>query len=198
MTLTPQATDALIVVDMQRDFMSGGPLAVRGAEDLVPGINALLSRFETRVFTRDWHPADHISFSPQPSFQDMSWPLHGVKDSPGAAFHPDLRVDLADRVVNKADRPDAEAYSGFQDTDLAAWLRKRGVQRVFVVGVASDYCVRFTALHALREGFQVVVFEDLVRAVDVPAGSGARALEELRAAGVRVSTLAEFDGHDPH
>ncbi len=180
-------TDALIVVDMQNDFCPGGALAVEGGDAIIPAINALAKRFNHCVFTRDWHPADHCSFSDDPEFVDGSWPAHCVQDTIGAAFHPDLEVPDNAWVISKATTPEREAYSDFDNTNLAADLRDRGVDRLFVCGVATDYCVKATALDGVREGFPVVVLEDLCRAVDNPKGSGDAAIDEMKLAGVAVA-----------
>ncbi|MEW6517421.1 MAG: nicotinamidase [candidate division FCPU426 bacterium] len=187
-----QPSDALIVVDVQRDFLPGGALAVSHGDQIIPVVNRLLTRFSCKVFTRDWHPADHLSFSAQPAFTDKSWPPHCVQNTPGAEFHPDVRADLADRIVSKGADPKQEAYSGFQGTDLASWLQARMVKRVFVAGLATDYCVKATALDAKAAGFSVFVVTDAVRGVDQPAGSAAAALDDLEQAGVRLTTSQEM------
>lgn len=181
-----EASDALIVVDVQRDFCAGGALAVNGGDDIVPVINALLARFDHAAFTRDWHPADHCSFADPPEFKDGSWPVHCVQNTPGAAFHADLDLPEGAIMVDKATRPDKDAYTGFDGTDLAQQLRDRGVTRVFVGGLATDYCVKATALDAQRHGFEVVLIEDACRGVDIPTGTTADAIEEMREAGVLV------------
>ncbi|MCP4644390.1 MAG: nicotinamidase [bacterium] len=180
------SSDAIIVVDVQNDFCPGGALGVTGGDAIVPVINGLLMKFEHFVFTRDWHPQDHCSFSDEPEFIDGSWPVHCVQDSPGAAFHGDLHVPLNATVVSKATDAEAEEYSSFQASSLAEDLRAKGVTRVFVCGLATDYCVRATALDALKEGFDVIVLEDACRGVDVPAGSAQAAIDEMRQAGVTV------------
>jgi len=177
-------TDALIVVDIQSDFCPGGALPVNGGDAIVPVVNALSTRFDTVVFTRDWHPAAHCSFSAAPQFMDKSWPAHCVAGSSGAAFHPDLRVPANALVVSKGTDAAREAYSGFQGTTLAEDLEKRGVSRVFVCGLATDYCVKHTAIDAVRAGFETVVLEDAIRAVDVPPGAGAAAMDEMKQAGI--------------
>jgi nicotinamidase/pyrazinamidase len=192
MSISLQPSDALVVVDMQKDFMPGGPLAVNQGDQIIPIINRLLARFSCRVFTRDWHPAHHISFSAHPTFKDNSWPPHCVQNSPGAGFHPSLRVDLADRIISKGTDQKQEAYSGFQGTDLEAWLEARNVQRVFIAGVATDYCVKATALDAKAAGFSTFVIQDAVRGVDQPAGNAAAALAELEQAGVLLTTSQEL------
>jgi len=183
-------TDALIVVDVQNDFCPGGSLAVEGGDRVVPEINRLVPLFAHVVFTRDWHPADHVSFSDRPEYGDGSWPPHCVQDTEGAQFHPALKRPDGALIVSKGDDPDAEAYSGFQATsvDLTAWLRERGVERVFVAGLATDYCVMATALDARRAGFEVFLLEDAVRGV--APDTSRDALEELRWAGVHTTTGA--------
>jgi nicotinamidase/pyrazinamidase len=165
-------------------------LAVDGGDGIVPEINRLIPLFHQIVLTRDWHPAGHVSFAEAPEYRDGSWPPHCVQGTWGAEFHPDLKIPDGALIVSKGDDPDVEAYSGFQarDVDLAAWLRERGVERVFVAGLATDYCVRATSLDAMREGFAVVLLEDAVRGV-APATTR-DALEELLSAGVRITTGA--------
>lgn len=179
-----EAGDALIVVDVQNDFCPGGALAVSDGDRVVPVINALTPRFGQVVFTRDWHPPEHCSFADPAQFVDKSWPVHCVANSAGAAFHPDLYIPEAALIVSKGTAPDREAYSGFEGTSLANDLRIRKVQRVIVCGLATDYCVKATALDALAEGFEVVVIEDGCRAVDNPPGTGAAALREMASQGV--------------
>jgi nicotinamidase/pyrazinamidase len=172
---------ALLAVDVQADFLPGGALAVPGGDAVVPELVRLATDVDLVVATRDWHPREHSSFVEKGG----AWPVHCVAGTPGAALHP--RVDaLADLVVSKGQDPARDAYSGFDGTDLAALLRSRGVTRVVVGGLATDYCVRATALDALRAGFATEVVAAAVRAVDVHPGDGARALEEMRAAGVAV------------
>jgi nicotinate phosphoribosyltransferase len=180
--------DALIVVDVQNDFCPGGALAVAEGDLVVPLVNRLLPLFRHRVFTRDWHPPDHVSFADPPEFRDKSWPPHCVQDTPGAEFHPDLLVPPDALIVSKGDEPGREAYSGFQagGIDLAAWLGERGVRRVFVTGLATDYCVRATALDARAAGFKVTLVEDAVRGV-APETTAA-ALRDLDEAGVARTT----------
>jgi len=163
--ITPE--DALIAVDIQNDFLPGGTLGVHAGHRIVPIINSLLPRFRTLVFTRDWHPPDHSSFSEDPAYRDGSWPPHCVRDTPGAAFHDDLEVPQDAFIVSKAAERDCEEYSSFRASnhDLANWLREQGVTRVFVAGLATDYCVRATALDARAARFQVVVIEDAVAGV---------------------------------
>jgi nicotinamidase/pyrazinamidase len=178
---------------VQRDFLPGGALAVPGGEAVVAPLNAWIGRFAAAggpVFaTRDWHPPDHCSFAAQGG----PWPPHCVARSAGATFAPGLQLPQDCRIVSKATRRDRDAYSGFDGTDLADRLRARGVQKVWIGGLATDYCVRATTLDALREGFEAHVLVPAVRAVEVQAGDGRRALEEMRAAGA----ILEPSGPDP-
>jgi nicotinamidase/pyrazinamidase len=182
-------TDALIVVDVQRDFCPGGALAVPDGDAVVPVINRLLALTDwLAVATRDWHPADHCSFATQGGI----WPIHCVAGTPGAAFHPALETVRIQAVVSKAIARSAEAYSGFQDTDLAAQLDARGIRRLFVVGLATDYCVMATALDARRAGFAVVVPTDAIRGVEAQPGDCARALLEMRRAGIAIAASGDL------
>jgi nicotinamidase/pyrazinamidase len=186
-------TDALIVTDVQRDFCPGGALGIRGGDEVVPVINRLIPKFENVVYTRDWHPAGHVSFSDRPEFVDKSWPVHCVADTPGAAFHEDLLLPETPWIVEKGTHPEREAYSAFEGTDLAKQLERRNIERLFITGLATDYCVKNTALDAVRHGFEAVVVRDAVRGVDVPPGSEAQAIEEMKKAGVRVVESQVFE-----
>lgn len=177
-------SDALIVVDVQNDFCSGGALPVPDADLVISPINCMTKSFDHLVFSRDWHPDDHCSFDDDPEYKDMSWPRHCIQNSPGAEFHGDLRVPVDATIVNKAIGPDREAYSAFDGTGLGDMLRARGVTRVFVAGLALDYCVRATALDAIKEGFDVLLVENATRAV--APETTREILDELRAAGVDV------------
>lgn len=187
-----EPTDALVVVDVQVDFCPGGALAVAGGDEIVPGINRLIPRFTHCAFTRDWHPPDHCSFSDSPQFVDGSWPVHCVQGTPGAAFHPDLAVPLDAWIVDKATDPDREAYAGFDNPSFASDLRGRGVKRLFVCGIAIDYCVKATAMGGVAHGFHVVLIEDLCRGVNVPSGSAAEAVNTMKHAGVHVIDSEEL------
>ncbi len=182
---TPGPGDALVLVDVQNDFLPGGSLAVPDGDAVIPVLNRWIARFvagNLPVFaTRDWHPRDHCSFADRGG----PWPRHCVAETPGAAFSGDLELPAGAQIVSKATSPDRDAYSGFDGTELAPRLRDLGANRVFVGGLATDYCVRATVLDALREGFAVVLIEDGVRAVDVAPGDGERAVEEMRSAGAR-------------
>ena len=175
------AATALIIVDFQNDFTPGGALAVAGGDAIADRICELAGsgEYDLVVATRDWHPPDHGSFAAQGG----PWPEHCVQGTPGAQLHPGLDRALVDVVVDKGQDPATEGYSGFQATNLAELLRERAVDHVTVVGLATDYCVKNTALDALRAGFGVTVDSNAVRAVEIEPGDGARALEEVRAAG---------------
>ena len=176
---------ALIVVDFQNDFTPGGALGVPEGDAIAPQINALAASedFDLVVATRDWHPPEHGSFARQGG----PWPDHCVQGTPGAELHPALDRAALDVVVDKGQDPGTEGYSGFEATELDALLRERGIDEVTVVGLATDYCVRNTALDALRAGYRVRVAADAVRPVEVRPGDGAAALDELRAAGAEVA-----------
>lgn len=180
-----QTGDALIAVDVQNDFLPGGSLAVPQGDAVVPAINRYLAAFAARALpvfaTRDWHPANHCSFKAQGGI----WPAHCVAATPGAAFAAGLALPATAVVISKAATPGADAYSGFSGTDLAARLRASGSTRLFVGGLATDYCVLNTVKDALVEGFAVLLLEDAIRAVDVHAGNGVRALAEMQKLGAR-------------
>lgn len=173
--------DALVIVDFQNDFTPGGALAVRDGDAIAGRVNELAGSgdFDLVVATRDWHPPDHGSFAEQGG----PWPPHCVQDTEGAQLHDSLDRSRVDVVVDKGQDADSDGYSGFEGTNLAELLRGRGVERVTVVGLATDYCVKNTALDALRQGFDVVVDSAAVRGVEVESGDSARALEAVRAAG---------------
>jgi nicotinamidase/pyrazinamidase len=177
--------EALVIVDFQNDFTPGGALAVPDGDRIADRLNELAAdpRFDLVVATQDWHPPDHGSFSEQGG----PWPVHCVQDTEGADFHPSLDRSKVDVVVQKGQDPATEGYSGFQGTDLARLLRDRGIDKLTVVGLATDYCVKNTALDALREGFDVKVERDAVRGVDVEDGDSERALEEVEGAGGAVA-----------
>jgi nicotinamidase/pyrazinamidase len=176
---------ALVIVDFQNDFTPGGALGVRDGDAIAGRIEELARSgdYELVVATRDWHPPDHGSFAAQGG----PWPEHCVQGTPGAELHPALDRALVDVVVDKGQDPATEGYSGFEATGLAELLRERGIDHVTVVGLATDYCVKNTALDALRNGFGVTVDPTAVRAVELQPGDGQRALEEVRAAGGSVA-----------
>jgi nicotinamidase/pyrazinamidase len=184
--------DALIVVDVQYDFLPGGALPVNDGLDVIPVINELTPMFNHLYFTRDWHSAGHVSFSEYPEYQDGSWPPHCIIDTPGAQLHDDLHLPDNPIIINKGTNPGLEAYSGFQGTDLEQRLRSEGVQRVYVCGLATDYCVKNTVLDALKLGFQVVLVEDAARGVDHPSGNVAAAIQEMKINGAQVVDSTEL------
>ncbi len=183
---------ALLIVDVQNDFCPGGALAVRDGDQVVPVLNRYANRFAQAgapvVATRDWHPANHLSFTEQEGI----WPAHCVRESPGAAFHPDLVLPEGTLIVSKAQQAEEEAYSGFMGTGLAERLRERGVERVYVGGLATDYCVKSTVLDAIREGFDTYFLADAARGVEVRAGDVAAAEREMAEAGATPLTLEQL------
>jgi nicotinamidase/pyrazinamidase len=191
----PLATDALLVIDLQNDFCPavdgiGGALAVAGGDEIVPIINTLGRRFDHVLLTQDWHPSTHISFaSAHPGAQpyqqievaygpQVLWPDHCVQGSPGAALHPALDLPHAELVLRKGFRREIDSYSAFLENDhrtptgLAGYLRERGLRRLFLCGLAYDFCVRFSAIDGAALGFECVVVEDTTRAVDLPPANG--------------------------
>jgi nicotinamidase/pyrazinamidase len=178
---------ALVIVDFQNDFTPpSGALAVRDGDAIAARVDELARSgdFDLVIATRDWHPADHSSFS-------GVWPVHCVQGTPGAELHPSLDRAKVDVVVDKGQDAASEGYSAFQDTGLAELLRSRGVDRLYVAGLATDYCVKHTVLDALREHFDVVVIEDAIRGVDAKSGDSERAVEEMKAAGAELATSAD-------
>jgi nicotinamidase/pyrazinamidase len=183
--------DALLIVDVQRDFLPGGALAVPAGDAVVPVLNryiSLAARSGVPVYaSRDWHPHGHVSFHARGG----PWPVHCVAESDGAAFAPELVLPPGATVISKATTAEEDAYSAFAGTDLAATLRARGVTRLWVGGLATDYCVLNTVLDARREGFAVLLLEDAIRPVDVAPGDGARAITRMREAGATPVSLAD-------
>lgn len=202
-------TTALILVDIQNDFCPGGALAVPDGDAVVPVANRLMDAADLVVATQDWHPATHGSFAihhpgRRPFEQatlgglpQVLWPVHCVQGTPGAALRAGLAVQRIAHVVPKGTDPAIDSYSGFFDngrrraTGLEAYLRAQGVDAVWILGLATDYCVRATALDALSLGFATTVVADGCRAVDLHPGDGAKALAEIRAAGGTIATAAE-------
>jgi nicotinamidase-related amidase len=179
--------DALLIVDPQVDFCPGGALPVPGGDAVMPAVNRAAAALPLTVASRDWHPASHCSFRAQGG----PWPVHCQAGTPGAELHPALDRRRIQHVFSKGTDAAREAYSAFDDTGLAGWLREHGVRRLYVGGLATDYCVRASVLDAIREGFEVVVLEDAVGAVNVTPGDGDRALDEMRAAGAAVARSDE-------
>ena len=186
MPITLRPTDALIVIDMQRDFLPGGTLAVAGGDAIIPALNALASKFDHVLLTQDWHPARHISFASTHRKQPFTdtieapygtqhlWPDHCIQNTPGAALHPALDIPHAELILRKGFRTHIDSYSAFLENDtttptgLAGYLRERNLTRLFFAGVAYDFCVGFSALDGHRLGFETIVLEDLTRAVALP------------------------------
>jgi nicotinamidase/pyrazinamidase len=181
--LTP--ADALIIVDLQNDFLPGGSLGVPQGDEVVAPIQQLIDLYQTHglpiVASRDWHPDGHCSFTAQGG----PWPIHCVAGSHGAAFSNALPLEDVATIISKATTIEKDAYSAFNDTGLAEQLRARGVQRVAVCGLATDYCVLNTARDALENGFATLLVLDAIRAVDVHPGDGARAIATMQAAGAQ-------------
>lgn len=173
-----EKTDALLVVDVQRDFLPGGSLAVPEGDEVIPVLASCAKEFERQgrpvIASRDWHPQDHCSFKEYGG----TWPPHCVADSPGAEIDPALGLPDDTMIVDKATLPDADAYSAFEGTDFDSQLKDLQVKRLFVGGLATDYCVVNTALDALKLGYEVVLMTDAIRPID-PA-DGERAIEQLR------------------
>ena len=197
------ANEAIIVIDVQSDFCPGGALAVAGGDEIVAPVNALVPEFPVRVFTQDWHPADHSSFASQqgadpysttemPYGTQVLWPDHCIIGSKGAQFHSGLDTRSADMIIRKGFRREIDSYSAFFENDhetptgLEGYLRSRGVEKLVMVGLATDYCVNFSAVDAARLGFEVTVIESLCRAIDLE-GSLAAAKAGMIEAGVALA-----------
>lgn len=183
---------ALIIVDVQNDFCPGGSLGVPDGDRAVPVLNNYIRIFQKKqapiVATRDWHPSNHSSFK---SFGGI-WPPHCIQNTPGAAFHPGLKLTKETMIISKGTDPTIEAYSGFQQTTLAEWLRTRKVETVFVGGLATDYCVKSTVLDALNADFKTVYLADASRGVNVSPEDSKHAEETMRKAGAGKATLDNF------
>lgn len=195
---------ALILVDIQNDFLPGGALAVPEGDRVVPIANRLMDDFDIIVATQDWHPADHGSFAANhPGKQlfevidlnglpQVMWPVHCVEGTPGAEFAADLQVERITKVFQKGTDPEIDSYSGLFDnghrksTGLGEWLKEQGVTHVTVCGLATDYCVKFTALDALAEGFEVTLHLPASRGVNLAPGNVDKAVEEMRSKGVKI------------
>ncbi|MCP9235189.1 bifunctional nicotinamidase/pyrazinamidase [Lewinella sp. JB7] len=201
---------ALLLVDLQVDFMPTGMLPVAEGDAVVPLANALMPRYRTVVATQDWHPANHLSFAANHPWRkpgqvidleglpQVLWPIHCVQDTWGAEFVDGLDTSGITEVFQKGTDPTIDSYSGFYDnghrksTGLADWLRERGIEEVHVMGLATDYCVKFTVLDALKEGFRVVLIEDATRGVELTPGDVVAAVREMRTAGARIARYDEL------
>lgn len=216
LSINPE-TDALLVIDIQNDFIPGGMLQVAGGHEIIPGVASLASQFKTIILSQDWHPENHASFASnhpgaapftqvQAAYGPQTlWPDHCVQGTSGAEFHPDLHacglVNAAALVVRKGMNPDIDSYSAFFENDgvtptgLAGALRERGIKRVVCVGLAYDFCVGFSALDAVKSGFEAVVVKDLTRAIAAPVSETRTTADEmddrLAQAGVILTQLAD-------
>lgn len=183
---------ALIIVDVQNDFCPNGALPVPEGDKIIPNLNIYIRRFSTLkrpVFvTRDWHPPDHISFR----LRGGPWPPHCVQNTWGAELHKDLRLPKNTIIVSKAYERDKEAYSGFQGTDLAERLRALGIKRLFIGGLATDYCVKNTVLDALKEGFEAYLLEDAIKGIDAQPGDSEKAIKEMVEKGAKLVRLSDL------
>lgn len=202
--------DALILVDLQNDFMPGGPLAVSEGDQVIPVANRLMPEFEVVVATGDWHPADHCSFaSNHPGHEvgevikvegldQILWPDHCIQDTEGAKLHADLDRSRIDHMLHKGDNPRLDSYSAFFDnghvqaTGLGDYLQDKNVNRVVIMGLALDVCVKYTALDALKLGFETVLIQDGCRAVNLQPGDEESAIEEMRSKGAKIVTSEEL------
>ena len=201
-------TDLLLAVDLQKDFCPGGALAVPRGDEVLAPINRIGRRFAHVALTQDWHPRDHHSFASQYAgrrpFETITlgygkqtlWPDHCIQGTEGAAFHPALDLPHAELILRKGFRLDIDSYSALFENDrrtptgLASYLRERGFRRLYLAGLATDYCVAYSALDAIRAGFEVVVLADACRGIDIE-GSLARAMDEMRRAGVTIASTTE-------
>lgn len=186
MLKTNKSNDALIIVDVQNDFCPGGALSVPGGDKVVPVINELIPKFDKVYTTRDWHPANHMSFKEQGGL----WPPHCVANTRGADFHPGLKAQDAIHIIKGIDK---EAYSGFQGTELADRLKKDDIRRIFVTGLATDYCVKATALDGFKHGFEVCVVSDAIKGVNINPADSKRAIQEMKSAGINIIKSNEID-----
>lgn len=193
MPIRPGQGDALIVVDVQKDFLPGGSLGVPDGDAVVPVMNRYMEQFRQQGLpiyaTRDWHPEGHCSFEAQGG----PWPPHCIAGSTGAEFADDLELDDDVTIISKAMEVEKDAYSGFQGTDLAKRLRSQKVKRLFIGGLATDYCVVNTVKDGLKEGFEVLLLEDGIRGVDINAGDSAKTVGEMHELGAESITLENIE-----
>lgn len=205
--------DALIIVDMQYDFIPGGSLPVEEGDLIIEDINKIANKFKENegviVLTQDWHPKNHLSFasnhlgkSPGDEFMSedgaigpVLWPDHCVQGTKGAKFHKDLKIDLADTIIQKGMKPNADSYSGFRDNDkksetgLREYLNSKKIKRIFICGLALDYCCYYTAMDGFEFGYQVYFLVELTRGVDLPEGNVRSALENMKNKGIKFANL---------
>ena len=180
--------EALVIVDVQNDFTPGGALEVPEGDQVIEPLNRLARVYETVFATRDWHPPDHHSFETEGG----PWPVHCVRDTAGAQLHPDLDSQQIDEIVDKGEQRGVDGYSAFDGTDFEDRLRRLGIDALTIGGLATDICVRWSALEARKLGFEVTLAIDATRGVDVEEGDTERAVAEMRAAGARCATSAEL------
>ncbi|MCC9609228.1 bifunctional nicotinamidase/pyrazinamidase [Blastopirellula sp. JC732] len=202
---------ALLLVDVQNDFLPGGSLAVADGDQIVPVINEVMGKFDLVVATKDWHPAEHESFASQHEDHEIGheidlhglpqilWPDHCVQQSEGSEFPPELDAATIDHVIYKGDNPQVDSYSGFfdndrrHDTGLNAWLQGKKVTDVYIAGLATDYCVKSTALDAIALGYRVYLIADACRGVDLQPGDVTAAIEQMEASGVVLVNSKEIE-----
>jgi len=200
---------ALLVIDVQNDFCPGGALEVPEGNKIIPGINKVMSKFDLVVASQDWHPTNHGSFASNHNktpgefielagLEQILWPDHCVENTPGAAFHDDLDIDKFDAVFTKGGNPQIDSYSAFFDngyfnkTGLDDYLKSKNIDKVYICGLATDYCVKFTALDAVDLDYKVHLLEDLCRGVEINVGDINKALDEMREKGVEISKSEEL------
>lgn len=199
-TIQPIPKDALVIVDVQNDFLPGGNLAVAGGDEVIQVLNRYIELFSRRSLpiyaTRDWHPSDHCSFKPQGGI----WPPHCIAGSAGAKFPATLHLPYATTIVSKATTPEKDAYSGFEGTGLAEQLRSRGIEQLFVGGLATDYCVLNTVIDALSHGFKVMLLQDAIRAVNLQPGDDRAAIDVMIEHGAEALRFVNIDAgaSDPY
>ncbi len=208
-----EETDALLIVDLQNDFIPGGSLPVEGGDLIINDINELAEIFKKSgqvILTQDWHPPDHLSFAsnhpgkkPGDEYHSKGigpvlWPDHCVQNSEGAKFHKDLRIDLADKIIRKGTNPNVDSYSGFLDndkkskTDLADHLKSKNIEKIFICGLALDYCCYFTAIDGSDLGFDVYFLIDLTKGIDLPSGNISNSLENMSNKGIKFAAKNSF------
>jgi len=206
-------TDALIIVDLQNDFIPGGSLPVEGGDLIINDINELAEIFKKSgqvILTQDWHPPDHLSFAsnhpgkkPGDEYHSKGigpvlWPDHCVQNSEGAIFHKDLKTELADKIIQKGMNPDIDSYSGFLDNDkrletgLGNYLKSQRIKRIFICGLALDYCCYFTAIDGIDFGFEVYFLVNLTKGIDLPPGNISSSLENMRNKGIKFVAKESF------
>jgi len=202
---------ALIIVDVQNDFCQGGNLACPRGDEVVPVINSISGKFDKVVATKDWHPPDHISFGsthnkisgetiklPEIKETQLLWPDHCIRGSYGGDFHKDLDVESFNLILHKGTNPDLDSYSAFYENDrktptgLTYYLKGFGINEIFICGLATDYCVYYSAMDSIKDGFTTSLILDGCRAVNIPEGSEEEALEDMKKSGIKILTSSEI------